>query len=224
MFSKFFSGSGVFINGNFVGGGVGNGFGIVGNGNVISKDLTHIITVKLKEINVQGIIDVQLEIDHSVKNSLVLSVEENLAELIEVKYNSMGVLTLSINGSFTSNRGIKVVIKSNTLSKITRSGSGDIRGYVANEDLTIRADGSGDISLKGVTNSLYVEKSGSGDLSLSELKAAHVLLKSHGSGDISCYASMSFSGTTSGSGDVDVYGGPLKTDTKSSGSGDLTIH
>lgn len=164
-----------------------------------------------------------MEIDHSVKNSLVVSIEDNLLDLFKAKFEN-GVLTLWSEGSFSSNRGIKVILKSNSIEKITKGGSGDIQGRVVSEALTINADGSGDISLNGVANSLYIKKSGSGDFSFKDLKAAHVLVNSSGSGDISCHASMSFDGTTSGSGDVAVFGNPLKTKSKSSGSGDLTVY
>lgn len=91
--------------------------------------------------------------------------------------------------------------------KVQGSGDLNIRGIRA-EQVTAYLQGSGDITLAGTTLRASLTLSSSGSLDAKSLNATDVDAKLSGSGSISCSASGSLKGHTSGSGRIGYIGNP----------------
>jgi hypothetical protein len=106
--------------------------------------------------------------------------------------------------------------------KAISAGSGDIKLVVLNNDkLEITLQGSGDAFVKGQSKALSAKLTGSGDLDASSLKANEVTVDSTGSANSRVFAFKEINVHASGSGDVTIYGNPLKRSVNRSGSADI---
>jgi len=105
---------------------------------------------------------------------------------------------------------------------ITLSGSGDIEAKgLRLSKLLLQVSGSGDAELEGVAENVTIGHFSSGDISLSRLKAQNGDIEQRGSGDCSIFVTDELNISNSGSGDVYVYGNPVKRRGSSHGSGDI---
>jgi hypothetical protein len=172
--------------------------------------------------------------------------EENLLEYIitEVKDNQLIVKTKNnINLKMSLNKGIKITIPFESISKVALVGSGDlwneskINATNFNVVLTGSGDinldinttylkaaisGSGDISLKGNTTNLEAKIAGSGDFNSFDLKANNTDVSVAGSGDAKVFSTENLKARVAGSGDIVYRGNPKKEDTKVAGSGSIS--
>jgi hypothetical protein len=106
--------------------------------------------------------------------------------------------------------------------KAIAAGSGDIKLVVLNnEKLELSLQGSGDGYVKGQTKILHAKLSGSGDLDAASLKAAEVTVDSTGSANSRVIAIKEIKVSASGSGDVSIFGNPLKRNVERSGSAEI---
>lgn len=106
--------------------------------------------------------------------------------------------------------------------KALSTGSGDIKLVVLNNDkLDITLQGSGDGFVKGQTKILNVKLSGSGDLDAASLKASEVTIDSAGSADSRVFAIKEIKVHATGSGEVTVFGNPLKRNVERAGSAEI---
>lgn len=106
--------------------------------------------------------------------------------------------------------------------KATSTGSGDIKLVVLNNDkLDITLQGSGDAFIKGQSKILNAKLSGSGDLDAVSLKAGDVTVDSTGSANSRVFAIKEIKVHASGSGDVTVFGNPLKRNVDRAGSAEI---
>ena len=106
--------------------------------------------------------------------------------------------------------------------KAISTGSGDIKLVVLNNDqLDITLQGSGDAFIKGQSKILNAKLSGSGDLDAASLKAGEVTFDSTGSANSRVFASKEIKVHASGSGDVTVFGNPLKRNVDRAGSAEI---
>ena len=65
---------------------------------------------------------------------------------------------------------------------------------------------------------------GSGNIRAKDLRCDSVAVRIAGSGDVSAYASRSFSARVMGSGDINVYGNPKDRSKTILGGGAVTYH
>lgn len=115
--------------------------------------------------------------------------------------------------------------------KAISSGTGDIEGQIKATSLDLKSSGTGDINITAVSGltSIYATTTGTGDITVAgsaekafykssgtgdikafRMKAVDVEARISGTGDVECYATGSFSGSTSGTGDIEVKGNPAR--------------
>lgn len=214
--------------------------GIKGNGNVINESRK---TESYDKVTLIG--SATIELIPGTEGELIVSAESNIVPYIEtiVKGNEL-IVRFKDNFSYSTRKGIKVLVPVKEITDITLKGSGDIMGTkVLNLDnLNITLDGSGDISLNVASQTLKAEVFGSGDIDLKgtsldftgningsgDLKSKKLItqnsiLSVNGSGDIESTTTNKVDALVVGSGDIHVYGNPIKESKMIKGSGDITI-
>ncbi|MEZ4875533.1 MAG: head GIN domain-containing protein [Flavobacteriaceae bacterium] len=212
---------------------------VVGNGNITTKSVT---TGNYDEIKLVGSIDVHLE--KGTEGNISVTTDENLQEYISIEVNG-GELVIKTKRNYylKTKHGVHVTVPFQDLSEVSLTGSGDMDSkdtIKANDfevsltgsgDITLTLDaqmvdtditGSGDITLLGTTNNLKVNVTGSGDFRGFDLQANHTEVRVSGSGDAKVVAKQSLNARVNGSGDITYKGNPEKSDTKTSGSGDIS--
>ncbi len=211
---------------------------IVGNGNVTTKTVN---TGNYDAVKGVGSMDVHLE--KGSEGNIRVVTDENLQEyiIVEVKDNALVVKTKK-NYYLKTKKGIHVYVPFDDISKVSLTGSGDIDTKdtidAPNLDISItgsgdvnldvnsgmleaRVTGSGDMVLTGKTNDLDISISGSGDFSGFGLDSNNTEARVSGSGDARVVANKSIKARVNGSGDITYKGNPERSDTKTSGSGDI---
>jgi hypothetical protein len=214
---------------------------VVGNGNSTSKTVN---TGSYDAIHGVGSMDIHLE--RGAEGNITVTADDNLHKyiIIEVKDNAL-VLKMEKNINIRTKNGIHIRVPFQDISEVYMVGSGDMdsKDTVKSDDLKLKVTGSGnitldvatntldtkitgsgDIELKGSTTNLEVSVTGSGDFDGFDLDAQNTTATVSGSGDIKVVAKSSLKARVSGSGDIYYKGNPEKSDTKTSGSGDITSH
>lgn len=215
---------------------------IKGNGNKVTIERN---IGDYEGVAVAGWFDVDLISGN--EGEITLEGEENLLEYIitEVKDGVLVIKTekgVNLKTS-TWNSGIRITVPIESIQSVSMSGSGDIVGkttikadkfstsMAGSGDITLELEtnemnasmsGSGDITLSGTTTSFDATVSGSGDIEAYALTADDVSATISGSADIQVTAKKSIKARVSGSGDISYRGNPVKVDTKTSGSGDIS--
>ena len=212
---------------------------VVGNGNVTTKTIS---TGDYEGIKGVGSMDIHLE--RGTEGNITVQTDDNLHEYLEIEVkNNMLVIKTKKNVYLKTKKGIHVTVPFKDISevslvgsgdidtrdtitadalKVNVTGSGDVELALEAKDVDASVTGSGDIALSGTTNTLDVSVTGSGDYEGSDLIAQHTEAKVSGSGDARVYAKQSIKARVHGSGDITYYGNPAKSDTKTSGSGDIS--
>lgn len=106
--------------------------------------------------------------------------------------------------------------------EISISGSGEtaLRDLTA-KTVEVEIRGSGNVSANGTADAVDVKISGSGDAELRDLIARSVTVSIRGSGDATLTAKVEADVFVSGSGDVEVSGGPVMRRSEVKGSGSI---
>lgn len=189
--------------------------------------------------------DLELRITQADTPSVVISIDENLQELVKTRV-SEGVLYIDTRediGEVVS--GPHVLIQVPELLAAKLAGSGRIATELDQPELPFDLfltgsgvmafsgrtavvgaylSGSGDMKLAGETSDFDAELSGSGSIRAKGLLAESGSLDLDGSGDISASISESVTVSLSGSGSIDLYGDPSIDAYDHSGSGDINQH
>lgn len=211
---------------------------VVGNGNITTKSVN---TASYNEIKVVGSMDIHLM--HGTEGSITVTADENLHEYLEIEVSN-GILSINSKKNYylKSKKGIHVNVPVQEIDAVNLVGSGDIdtKDTLNAERLKIEITGSGDvkldlnaqevvaditgsgaISLTGNTGRLNVSVTGSGDFKGFDLTSKETDVSVNGSGDAEVVATEMIKARVSGSGDIVYKGNPERSDTKTSGSGDI---
>lgn len=214
---------------------------VVGNGNVTTKTIN---TGNYDAIKGVGSMDVHLE--KGSEGNITVTTDENLQEyiIVEVKDGALVIRTKK-NIYLKTKKGIHVTVPFQDISEVSLVGSGDIDTKdpitannlevnvtgsgdvvleVNSKMLEAKVTGSGDMELSGTTDELEVRVSGSGDFKGFDLQAQNTTASVSGSGDVKVVAKNSIKARVNGSGDIVYRGNPERSDTKTSGSGDITSY
>ncbi len=214
---------------------------VVGNGNVTTRTVN---TGNYDAVKGVGSMDIHLE--KGSEGTITVKTDENIQDyiIVEVKNNALVVRTKK-NTNIRTKKGIHVYVPFQDLSKVSLTGSGDIdtKDPINADDLTVSVTGSGDvvldvrstvlevsvtgsgdIELTGSTENLDVSISGSGDFKGFDLDSQNTEASVSGSGDAKVVAKNSIKARVNGSGDIVYKGNPERSDTKTSGSGDITSY
>lgn len=214
---------------------------IKGNGNVTTENRS---VGTYDGVAVAGFFDVELV--SGTEGKLSLKAEENLLEYIitEVKDNTLKIKTkkgYNLRPSF--NKKVIITVPFKDINSVSLAGSGDVvskatiksdkftTNLAGSGDITLDVDassvkanvaGSGDVRLRGSANNFVVRVAGSGDIHAFDLKSQNVEASVSGSGDVRVNCSGDLKARVSGSGDITYKGNPNRSDTKVSGSGDIS--
>lgn len=214
---------------------------VVGNGNVTTKTVN---TGSYDGVMVVGSMDVHLE--RGNEGTITVKTDDNLHEYIEIEVKGGDlVVKTTKNVYLKTKKGIHVTVPFQDISEVSLTGSGDIdtKDTIDSEQLEVNVTGSGDVvldvnagmveasvtgsgdmELSGKTVTLEVGVTGSGDFKGYDLQADDTEAWVSGSGDIGVVANKSLKARVSGSGDITYKGNPSKSDTKTSGSGDISSY
>jgi hypothetical protein len=214
---------------------------VKGNGNVTTENRT---LGNYDGVAVAGFFDVELV--SGTEGKLNLKGEENLLEYIETEIKD-NVLKIKVRKGYnlrpSFNKTILITVPFKDISSVSLAGSGDVVSKapikadnfetklagsgdiildVTAENVEASVAGSGDLRLKGKANNFEVKVAGSGDIYAFDLKAQNVEASVAGSGDVRVSCSGDLKARVSGSGDITYKGNPTRSDTKVSGSGDVS--
>ena len=212
---------------------------VVGNGNVTTKTIN---TGNYDGIKGVGSMDIHLE--KGTEGNISVTTDDNLHEYLEIEVkDNMLVIKTKKNTYLKTKKGIHIKVPFNDISEVALVGSGDIdtKDTINSDELRVRVTGSGDVELAleantvdasvtgsgdmvltGKTDSLEISVTGSGDFKGSDLVSQNTDARVSGSGDASVVAKQSLKARVNGSGDITYSGNPEKSDTKTSGSGDIS--
>lgn len=228
----------IIINGVNVSDSMGNNKSIRGNGIIVEKDFSHILN-NIDSIYSNSVFNINVSVSSNNPSKMTIKGEENIIETININ-NQHGELSIGSDKSFNSTYPIEIFISVPSLSMIKNLGVGNISGYVeakefkiksasvGNVDLEyhgnivkINSSGVGNVKLKGIANFVDVKQASVGSTKLTQLnsKKAIIHVEGVGSCDVSC--SEHFEGTTSGIGNITVYGHPNVFKTDCSGLGKI---
>ena len=155
------------------------------------------------------------------KQKVLLTFDDNLLDNIVTKVRG-ATLKVDTDESYSSRYNCKFEITVPSLEYVSISGSSDFEIEEFKGDVfTCKITGSGDVTIDGEVKKLKIRINGSGDFDGRDLIAEDVRIKISGSGDADLFASESFDGSISGSGDITVYGDPEYFDRSISGSGSI---
>jgi len=212
---------------------------VVGNGDTTTNIRT---TQAYDKIEVVGSMDVHLE--HGKEGNISVTTDSNIQEyiIVEVKDNTL-VLRTENNVNLKTKKGVHITVPFKSISGVSLVGSGDIDtkdtiksdsfdvGVTGSGDIVLAVEsnnldakvtGSGDLALSGKATNLEVKVSGSGDFKGSSLNAENTQVYVSGSGDAEVTATQSIKARVNGSGDIEYSGNPTNSDTKVTGSGDIS--
>jgi len=109
--------------------------------------------------------------------------------------------------------------------EIMNHGSGDLELDVGNGDrIDLNCGGSGNVEMVGRVKMFNAVLTGSGNIDAQKLIAAQAEVTVHGSGNMKVYASKEINVVSTGSGDVEVFGNPVRKVINKTGSGDVSMN
>lgn len=153
------------------------------------------------------------------EQKVLLTIDDNLIDNVKTRVKGK-TLRIGSKGSFSSRHGGIFEITVPTLDEVSISGSGSVKVFNLDaEEFEFHVSGSGDIEAEGQVEYLEISVSGSGEVDTRKLMAEDVIVNVSGSGEVDLFASNSFEGSVSGSGDITYYGNPKYVDRSTSGSG-----
>ena len=192
--------------------------GVPGSG-VSKTELRDVETFEEIELKGAG----SVEVTFGDEQSLELTTDDNLLELIETKVEG-GKLVIKPTEAIDPSISLEVKINLSKLTSVRIRGAGtlDIDG-IQGEKLDLSVDGAGTIKGTGSVKDLKVDISGAGSAKLAELKAENVEIELSGAGSANVFASKSFDGNVSGVGKIDCQGNPEDVKKNVSGIGRIEI-
>jgi len=158
---------------------------------------------QFERLEVEGPADIV--ITSSLKQSVKVSADDNLLDMIETKVTRRGTLVIDADSSFDSRSGIKIEITTPVLKGIWAAGSGKVEIHdLAEKTFDVEVAGSGDVEINGTLSALLVTISGEGGIVYAG-EADEVDVTVNGSGDVVLSGEAAeIVITISGSGDVNA--------------------
>ncbi|UCF67643.1 MAG: DUF2807 domain-containing protein [Acidobacteriota bacterium] len=194
-----------------------NGFATVkGSGNTASEQRS---VGPFERIEIQGSADAIVQIGEP--QQLNVEADDNILGLITTEVRGE-TLVISSKESYSSRRGVTVMITVPKLEAVEIAGSGDVTiEGLAGDVFEAEVRGSGDIVGRGTVSDVEAVIKGSGDIDLSSLIADRARASIFGSGDIDLHATQAVDLSIRGSGDITYRGKPEVVKKSVLGSGDI---
>jgi hypothetical protein len=201
--------------------------GLKGEGKIVTKE----IIVEPYSI-VEHVSPARVEISFNDTNQVFLTDYQNLIDYWDIKTigNSLKIKTIPYT-SFTNSTAIIGVKKSDNLSRVILTGSGDmlIQNFFSSlnfyqlvgsgtidqlEDvnlssLSLKLTGSGDINISGKTDKLIADLTGSGNINLQNTVSRTADCNIDGTGDIFLQVTDTLKGSIKGTGSIQYSGSPV---------------
>jgi hypothetical protein len=192
--------------------------GIPGSGKIVSEPRT---VSGFSTVSLSG--SGQVLIAQTGTESLTVMTDDNLLPYIKTEVHG-NTLELGTKDPMTNLNPTKDIVFKLTVKKldgldVSGSGQADLEG-LTQDQLRVRISGSGDVAGQGAADDLDLRISGSGSYRGSELKSKHATVGVSGSGSAVINASETLNANISGSGTVDYVGEPHITQ-NISGSGSV---
>ncbi|WP_196251640.1 head GIN domain-containing protein [Cupriavidus necator] len=152
---------------------------------------------------------------------ITISAQSDIMSKIKTTVDG-GNLVIASDGSFSSDKPIRLLVEGPELSRAVVSGSGRLvaNGLHVNAVL-LQVSGSGSIVADGTASEVKAMVSGSGSVELANLRAKSLSADVSGAGLVSAYASESAEVGLSGAGNVRVSGNPPRRSVDRSGAGSV---
>ena len=229
-----FSLSALFLAFSFLIGSCGRS--VEGTGSIVNKKLE---LSEFRSIELEIPVKVTIAMSDSIQG--VIRAQNNIAELIELKYDG-DELIIKSKEDYNTSLPVELVLSARVLEKLIINGSGEIIviNPVRGNELRLEINGSGDIAVQTNVEKLRTNINGSGDVSIEGKAVTHrvrmngsgnVLAGSlqtevtdihiNGSGDADVTANTSLEAKVMGSGNVTYQGSP-KVDVDITGSGEVS--
>lgn len=212
---------------------------IKGSGNIVQEKRE---VSNFKKIVIKGSADVLINMGN--QENAVVETDDNIVKLIRVYVEGDALIIDTKQNTSISTKFLKVHVNAKKIEGLFIKGSGDITGTnkISSDKLEIGISGSGDVKLTDLyTKNLKIEIMGSGDVELKsgqavsnnvsimgsgdvkmkKLSTDQSYIEIMGSGDVEVNAAKELKAEIKGSGDVEYYGNPAKTDFRKNGSGDI---
>ena len=173
---------------------------INGDENLMEYLITEVVDQELK-------IYFKKNINYSYKNKITITVP--FEEINEVSLTGSGEIIT------------KNTINANNF-EVKMTGSGDCKLQINAQKTIAKFTGSGNLELLGTTDELEAKTAGSGAINCLNLASQNVNATVAGSGDLQVNCSNNLIAKVAGSGTIKYTGNPKTTDTKVSGSGDIS--
>ncbi|RXJ44392.1 head GIN domain-containing protein [Gelidibacter gilvus] len=208
------------------------GLGVMGNGNVLTKERT--ISGNFDQIEASRGIDVYLS--QSDVESVTVQADENLHDIIIVKVEG-NTLKIYADENISHSSAKKVMVNFKNISKVSSSSGSEVysTGIISAETLELSSSSGSDMDLEVKVNNLHCEASSGSDLKVkgtannlvakassgSDIKAENLLTaitdaKASSGADIHVNVSRELTAKTASGGDITYFGNP-ETINKSDG-------
>lgn len=192
--------------------------GIAGSGKIVTEPRT---VSGFSAVSLSG--SGRVVVEQTGTESLTVTTDDNLLPYIrtEVHGNTLelGTKDPMTNLNPTEDIVFKLTVKKLDDVRISGSGQADLKGLTENQ-LQVRISGSGDMTGQGAVDDLDLRISGSGSYTGQALKSRHATVGVSGSGSVVVNASDTLHASVSGSGSVEYVGDPQVTQNVS-GSGSV---
>ena len=189
--------------------------------------------------------ELDVQVLQGPEQALSVSLDSNLIDLVgsRVSDDTLYIETREDIGDMVDGPHVRIVVPALTAAKLAGSGSMKLRfdepelpldlylsgsgslGFEGNAAaIGAFLSGSGEIRLAGKASDARLELSGSGSIDGRHLTTDSADIDLSGSGDVSAHAQSSVRVALSGSGNIDIYGGPVVETYDTSGSGEIDVH
>jgi hypothetical protein len=197
-----------------------------GNGKMIDAAFSY--SGSIEDLVIDGVPG-SFNISAEKGNEITYTIDENLADLIEIEFDA-GMLTIkTVKDVSISSRDIVFNINADTLKKTRVNGAAEINGIgtfntdefvfelngAATADFDINAgnvlvdsNGAGAITLSGTADKLNIKGNGAGTVNTKELLAVNVTVVVNGAGSVEVYAEKTLDISVTGTGSITYWGNP----------------
>ncbi|CAG2157440.1 hypothetical protein LMG31506_06014 [Cupriavidus yeoncheonensis] len=152
---------------------------------------------------------------------ITLSAQSDILSKIRTTVEG-GILTIAADGSFSTDKPIRLLVEGPQLSRAVISGSGKLVANGLHVDaVMLDVSGSGSIAADGTANEVRATVSGAGSVEAVNLRARSLSADVSGAGLVSAYASESAEVALSGAGHVRVSGNPARRAVDRTGAGSV---
>lgn len=165
----------------------------------------------------------EVSIEIGPTQNVEVTFDDNLLEIVDTSVVD-GELRIKTSDSYSSTVGLKVRVTVPSIDHLNLSSVGSIKANgIDGDNLNIEQTGVGNLQVVGKVKNLNLKVTGVGKANLKELQAETATVKITGVGGATVYASESIDASTTGIGNIKVYGSPKEQKTKATGIGKISF-